>query len=314
MKKAEKELLVGFLGKTLNMPSDKVESLFTQEDPKSDEFDFAADADKTLIAADAERVKAFKEKETKEFQSGYKKAKAEVLTDFEKQISEKFDVKSDKLGLELIEEIVTSKTKAPEIEADKVKVHPEYLNLEKSLNAKLKETEKTWEKKFADREAELAKAQVFSKITKKAEEQLQKLNPILPSDQTKANNQKSLLFKDLKDYQFTENGDELVISDKDGKRLEDDHGKPITFEALIKKHAEGYWDFKEGEDRSGSGADNDAAAKAKAAAAAGKKWTGKVPANDMEFQQEFAKLAGAENAESRIALMEIYEASQKATV
>src|SRR4051812_24573978 len=116
MKKAEKEILVAFLGKTLNMPSEKVDSLFTQADPKSEEYDFAAEASKILVDADIERVKEFKTKNTEEFQKGYKKAKSEVLTAFEKEIADKHGLKSDKVGLELIDDLVASKIKTSDLE------------------------------------------------------------------------------------------------------------------------------------------------------------------------------------------------------
>lgn len=311
MNKAEKEFLADVFGTTLNMPAEKVESLFTQKDPKSDEFDLATDAKKLVLDANVERVKGFKDKQDTEFKNGFKKAKAEERSTFEKEIKEKYsELKSDKVGLELIDDLVSLKAKAPEIEADKVKLHPEYLNLEKTLNNKLKETETALNKKFTDREEELAKAQVFSNVTKKAQEHLKKLNPILPSDQAKADRQLQLLYSDLKKYGYTDNKGELVIMGEDGKRLEDEHGKPISFEALVAKRAGEYWDFAEGDDRSGAGASNDAAAKAKAAAA-GKKWEGKVPSNDEEFSKEFAKLSGSEHAEKRVQLLDAYEESQK---
>lgn len=313
MKKAEKEILVDVLGTTLNLPADKVESLFTQTDPKSDEFEFATEAKKTILDANIERVKTFKEKETEEFQKGFKKAKKEERSALEKEIKDKFpDVKSEKIGLELIEDIITSKTKAPELEADKVKLHPEFLNLEKETNKRIKELEAEWKQKFDARETELAEAATFSNVTAKAMSHLKTLNPILPSDEKKAANQLKLLQDDLKGYKYTDNNGEIVITTKEGKRLEDAHGKPITFETLIHNQASQYWDFAQGEDRSGSGASNDAAKKA--AIAAGKKFTGTLPKNDEEFTTEMNKLVGHEHADARIELLDAYEASQKAAV
>jgi hypothetical protein len=314
MNKAEKEFLAEVFGTTLNMPADKVESLFTQTDPKSDVFDLTPEAKKTVLDTNVERVKTFKLKETDEFQKGYKKAKAEERTVFEKEIKDAFaDVKSDKIGLELINEIVASKSKAPEFDADKVKTHPEYLNLEKTLNKKLKETEDGWKKKFEDRESELTKAQVFSNVTEKAKEHLKTLNPILPTDPKKAANQLQLLMNDLKKFSYTDNKGDLIILGEDGKRLEDEHGKPVTFESLIKTRASEYWDFAEGEDRSGAGASNDAAAKAAAAAGASKKWGGPMPKNEADYKRMMSELheKGAAGADDRILLMEAYTSDSK---
>lgn len=110
---------------------------------------------------------------------------------------------------------------------------------------------------------------------------------------------------DIKSYEFIDQNGELIVM-KEGKRLEDLHGKPISFDALIKENAAKHWDFEEGTGRAGAGADNDAAAKAAAAAAkAGKKYKGELPKTEEEFGRIFPTLT---DPEQRAALAEEFEA------
>lgn len=311
MNKSEKEILVQFFGKTLNLTAEDVAPIFEE---KGDDHELKQDALKTLLTFDADRVKTIKGDVSKiekdQFDKGYKKAQAEILPKFEKQIKEKFSFDSDKQGLELFEELITSKTKAPELEEDKVKIHPAYTKLEKEAAKKLKEAEDAWSKKIEDREKEIAKKETLNQVKKSTLAELNKLNPIYGTkDESKINNQIDyLLMKELDQYDYLiQNGETIVM--KEGKRLEDQHGKPVTFETLIKEKAAQHWDFSDGKERQGAGADNDAAAKAKAAAAAGKiVYKGTLPKSEAEFNTLFAN---EKDSQQRIALMEEFEASQQ---
>lgn len=306
MKKPEQDILTAFLGKTLNMPTEKVATLFKKN---GEEDELTAEALSTLLTEDASRVKAFKEENDTYFLNGQKKATKEFGINRDKEIKEKFAITSEKIGLELIEEVLTAKTGAATLDVEKVKVHPEFLKMEKELAAKIAETETTWKSKFDLREQELVEEKTFSNISTKADTLLAELKPILSKDPEKAKNQKQLLINELKGFKYQDNNGELTILKSDGKRLEDIHGKPVGFDSLIKEISSKYWDFETATSRSGTGATNDTdTGKGDNGAT---KWSGTTPKNDDEFSKEMLKLSGSENADKRIQLLDAYEASQK---
>lgn len=288
-----KEFFIAFFGKTLNMPADEVASTFFSND---DGTELKADAIKDALKLDVSRVETINKKQ---FENGQKKATKELMSDFEKQLREKFDTNSDKQGIELIEDIIASKTTASgDIDETKVKTHPVFLDLEKRLKAEVKNTEKTWKDKYEGFEKQVQKDKTFSSIVDKADAYLSEF--ALPDDKVLAKNQKRLLLDELKklDYQF--NGEDIIILTEDGKPLEDGHGNKRSLEDLVKTTAANYWPKLNGQQRSGAGGTNDNPG----AGNAGNAWKGKVPANEQEYS---SLIAGAKTAEERMAITDAYD-------
>ena len=307
MKAEEKKIITAFLEKTLNYSTDKVASIFVKN---GDDEELTPNALDVLLPDDVARVQGLKDSANTMFDNGYKKAQGEVLSKTETDIKTKFGISSEKQGVELIEEIIAAKTTpAKAADPEKVKLDPLYLKMEKDLNDQIKAAKAEGETKLKEYQDGVAKEKTFSKVASKADLELQKLKPILSKDPEKAKNQKKLLLQTLEGFTYEENGDELVVL-KDGKRHEDNHGRPITFASLVKETANQYWDFEQGEEHQGSGAENGGAKGNQAAAQAGKKWTGKIPKNDDEFSQMFSGLP--DDADQRMALTDAYNESQKA--
>jgi hypothetical protein len=306
MNKSEKSILQAFFGKTLNLTAEDVAPIF---ETKGDDEELKEDALKFLLGHDATRIKTIKDEvatsEKTGFDKGYKKAQAEVLPGLEKKIKEKFNIDSDKQGLELIEELVAAKANANVLEEDKVKVHPAFLKREKELLKQIEDEKTALEKKFKDREDEIANEKTFSEIVGLSDKTLEALKPVLPKDAEKAKNQKQLLINELKGFKYEKQGDQIVILNADGKRLEDDHGKPVSFDSLIKNTASKYWDFEVNQQRQGSGANNDNQNNGNAAS---NTYKGTVPTNDAEFTKAFN---AASSKEERVAMLNAYEAQQK---
>lgn len=252
-----KELLTGFLGKTLNMPAEKVASLFNEDGTVKDT------AKDEILALDATRVQAFKAEETTAHDNGYKKAQREVLDLREKEIKDKYALTSSKKGIELIEEIVTLKAgEKANLEPDKVKLHPEYIKLQDELTKKAIDAETTWKKKYDDREKEIDREKTFGVVSTKADTILAEYG--LPKDAKLSANQKKLLYEELKSFGFQPNGEDFVIIDGEGKVKNDAHGNRISFDTLVHEIASKYWPKLDGEERSGAGANNDPAGKGSA--------------------------------------------------
>jgi len=246
-----KEFITALLTKTLNLSAEKVASLFNE-----DGSELLPNALNEILALNSTHVNALKTENQTYFDNGYKKAQSEVLVSKEKEVKEKFGFNSDKKGLELIEEIIISEAgKKVNLQGDNVKLHPEFVKLQDELNAKIKTTETDWQSKFDNREKDIVKEKNLTNISKKADTLLAQYG--LPEDANLSANQKILLKFELDKYNFQPNGDDFIISDNEGKPVNDEHGHRITVDTLIHKIASKYWLKLDGEQRRGSGASND---------------------------------------------------------
>ncbi len=250
-----KKIYHAFLAKTLNLTEAEVASLLYAND---DGTEIKPDALAQLIAKDATRVERFKTERQTFFDNGYKKAQKEALTSIEKELKEKFALASDKQGVELVEEIVsTALGKGVQMDEDKVKVHPAFIKEMNTLKAQLKEANATWEKKYNDRETSITKEKTFDSIKSKTRQLIESMKPVMPKDAAKAEKQWQLFLNDLAGYEFSVTDDTISIL-KEGKVLEDKHGNRINFDAFIKEAAP--WEFESGTSKSSAGNDNNGGA------------------------------------------------------
>jgi len=166
-------------------------------------------------------------------------------------------------------------------------------------------TDKEWEDKFKQRDAQIAKDNLFKEVVSKAKSSVLGLKPILPKDAAKAEKQMELLVAELLKLEFnkTEDGKDFILA-KEGKPVEDAHGNRINFDTYVKSTAESIWDFEQGQQRQSSGNNNDGNGQGGAQG----KWIGKVPANEDEF---IAAIGSAKDATERLAIADSYEASKK---
>jgi hypothetical protein len=297
-----KQFLTEVLGKTYKTPAEKVAELFNSDGTIKD------DAPAQIFALDQVRVQEFEAREKLAGDNMYKKAQSEILDMKEKEIKEKFGLNgSKKKGLiEIIEEVATqAAAKAATVDPDKIKLHPEYIKLQDELTAQINSKETEWKQKFEERENQINHEKTFSVINKKADAFLQNFG--LPEDQTIANNQKRLLQLELNDYKFTPDstGNDYVITDKDGKVVNDQHGHRKNFETLVNEIASKYWPKKDGQARSGAGAENNQGG---VGAANVNKWKGKVT-DDATYSKLISE---AKTAEERMEITDAYEDHQGA--
>lgn len=120
------ELLLAYLGKTLNLPSEEVaELLYKKSDDGTLTDQLNETALESLLAKDAERVQALKgSADTKQvFDNGYKKGQKEALEQLEKTVRAEFKADVDKQGIDLVKHVVAQAAKT-KLGDDEVKVHP----------------------------------------------------------------------------------------------------------------------------------------------------------------------------------------------
>lgn len=236
------KLLRGLLVKAYKMADGEIDALLDAKTTDAEGETLVVDKDKTRIA------ELTKPKAGQTFQDGYKKAKAEVLTELEGQIKEKYEIESDATGLELVETVVAEKAKTgkpKDLTDDDVRKHPAYQAAEKAHKNALKEANTTWEAKLNEQQTQFKKGEAFSAVSKKALDILGTMNPVLPANATVAANLQSAFLNVLKgyDYDLQDNGNRIVVM-KEGKVVDDGHGHSLEFEKLVKDSAGGYFEFK----------------------------------------------------------------------
>ena len=134
----EKQILLGLLTKTLNRSEQEVIELLYQKDDK-DELILKDGAVDEILELDSARVVNIKKNAPvpkERLDNEYKRGVKEGLKELESTVKEKYSIDSEKLGIELIDELLADKSKKIKITDDDVKKHPLYLDLEKSRVAK----------------------------------------------------------------------------------------------------------------------------------------------------------------------------------
>jgi len=227
-----KELLFGFLTKAYNKTEDELAPLLFDGD------EIKESALQTLIDLDANKVKRFKDEQTKMFDNGYKKAQKEVLTDYEKKIKESLGIDTDVQGEEFISLIKqkyeqNATAKPSKLTDEDVKKHPVFLDYEKKWKQEKETAVLTERQQFEQFKAQIERGNKINLVKSKANEYFNILKPILPKDITKAERQKNLFFKELEELDYEVNENNIVIL-KDGKRLENTNGYPVSFDDFIK--------------------------------------------------------------------------------
>ena len=302
-----KTIITGLLSKAYNFDNGKIAELF-----KDGETELSEDQQKEilqkLLDEDAQRVENIKKSVDKKdaFQDGFKKAKSEVLTDFEKGLKEKFGVESDKTGLELVEEVVSKKSEGGQggdVTEDAIKRSKVFQDMESNLKKQITTVKTEYETKINEIQDGYKAEQTFSNVSQKALQIFNGLNPILPQNKTVADNQVKFFVNTLKDFKFDVQDERIVVMDKDGKVLEDGHGNSRSFEDIVKETASGLFEFKANNGGSGSGNGG------QGQGGSGSSYAGNVPKTFEELEKVMSDTSIS--IEDRSNIMAEYEKAQK---
>lgn len=255
MPKTAEEVLIGLLSTSYKLDEQGVASL------KEEDGSFKDDADQHLIKLDADRVATLRGDIDRIKSERYSQGQREYAEKLERELKEEFGIKTtDAKGKELVKAIIAAKLQgATPLTEEQVKAHPLFLKLEEEYS-KLPKTIEEREKAVEERlRAEWKAERDLSTVLNRAHQVFKGMNPILSKDEAKAAAQMSLLDNYLKGHKY-----DLVV-DKDGQvtdvvvlkadgsgRLEDAHGHPVKFEALVKEGASKFYDFSEDEGRRGA--------------------------------------------------------------
>lgn len=302
-----KTIITGLLSKAYNFDNGKIAELFKDGETELSEEQQTEILNK-ILEIDAQRVENIKKSVDKKdaFQDGFKKAKSEVLTDFEKGLKEKFGIESDKTGLELVEEVVSKKSEGGQggdVTEDAIKRSKVFQDMESNLKKQIKQTETDYQNKINEIQDGYKAEQTFSNVSQKALQIFNGLNPILPQNKTVADNQVKFFVNTLKDFKFDVQDERIVVMDKDGKVLEDGHGNSRSFEDIVKETASGLFEFKANNGGSGSGNGG------QGQGGSGSSYAGNVPKTFEELEKVMSD--ASISIEDRSNIMAEYEKAQK---
>lgn len=234
-----KETFNGLLSTVYQVDNDGVASLYNEDG------DLKEDAKDYILNLDKERIAKLKPDTKKIFDDGYKKAQGETLSKFEKDLIAKFNIKSERKGLELVEDLVSSlsSSKFSKDDEESIKKSKVYIDTIEKLNAEKAEIETNWKTQFETFKSNVEKEKVFGVVSNEALALFENLKPILPEDGMKAKNLKQIFLNELQSYRYEVRDGKTIIQDADGNDITDAHGNRIKFDVLVKQTAEKYFDF-----------------------------------------------------------------------
>jgi hypothetical protein len=233
MTENEKGIINGFLSKTLKLDTEVLASLYNDAGELT--------TIEPALKADETRISDHKKENTNQYNRGLK----ESFTKLEKQIKEQYDVNSDKIGIELVNEIVAAETaKASKSKGEVDDKHPKIIELKSLHDKALKARDAEWEKKVKEKDDHFAKQKNLDKIKELAWIEIESKNPILPEDAKKAATWRNTFLREIEsgNYQMNEDGT-VVVLDKEGKIATDSHGHTISFTDHVNEQGEKYFDF-----------------------------------------------------------------------
>ena len=302
-----KTIITGLLSKAYNFDNGKIAELFKDGETELSEQQQTEILNK-ILEIDAQRVENIKKSVDKKdaFQDGFKKAKSEVFKDFEKELKEKFGLESDKMGLELVEELVSKKSEGGQggdLTEDAIKRSKVFQDMESNLKKQITTVKTEYETKINEIQDGYKAEQTFSNVSQKALQIFNGLNPILPQNKTVADNQVKFFVNTLKDFKFDVQDERIVVMDKDGKVLEDGHGNSRSFEDIVKETASGLFEFKANNGGSGSGNGG------QGQGGSGSSYAGNVPKTFEELEKVMSDTSIS--IEDRSNIMAEYEKAQK---
>lgn len=246
-----KKILNGVLAKTLNIAEGKIAELYKEGENELTEDELIS----KILKLDVDRVKVIKDENGREkFQEGFKKDKKDIFEKFENELKEKFNIESSNMGIDLVNEIlVKNSTPGTDVTEDAIRKSKLYLDLEANSRTEVNKLKEVHQEEVKQIKSNYEGEKVLSSVNKKAMGILKGLNPILPANETIANNQINAFLDNFKEYNFELQEDRIVVLDKDKKVVADEHGNTRNFDDIVKERASNFWEFTANNGGSGSG-------------------------------------------------------------
>ena len=205
-----------------------------------------------LLDRDKERVKGLKSTEvdkTAIYDQAFIEAKQKVLAKEEKKLAKKYGIEGEDFKLEtLVEDIIARSLEGAKVTGavteDTVKKHPAYLALERAKTEEVNTLQAKHQAELDKIQTDYSRTQTLGEVKGKVLTIFDALKPVLSKDVTRAANQRALFAERFEAYSYEQQADNtFLVLDANGKRVEDDHGNPISLEKLVERNASQFYDF-----------------------------------------------------------------------
>ncbi|MCB0764837.1 MAG: hypothetical protein KDB84_09040 [Flavobacteriales bacterium] len=236
-----KDVFQGVLVKALSLTEAEVSSLTNEDGNLKD------DALDVILSKHAEQVQKTREKAKADREEQYKRGLREKGTEYEKLLKEAGVDVGDAKGEEAVQKLkdhIESLAKPSDLDDDKVKNSPLFRSREKELLAQLKAKDEEHTKAWSERDAKEQRERTLSHVKAQAKSILDEMKPVLSEDPKKAANQLKLLELEIENHQYELDGDDVLIKDAKGERVENANGVPMSLSDFVKTTAEQYYDFQ----------------------------------------------------------------------
>lgn len=254
-----KEFFLEVLGKTLNMPVDKVAALvFKTADDGTATDEIAETAQQAVtqaLAAHISSVKGSGGGGKADFDKGHAAGMKDALSKLEGVIKTEFGLESAEKGLALVKDAAAKAAKA-NLADDAVKLHPLYIAKEREAQTVAENLKAEHAKQVESIRGEYSKKERFTTAQEKILQIFEQLKPVLPANPVAAATMRREFAAKFSEYDFDIQSDGSIIVTKDGKRVENNLGHARTLDDLVKAEAEIRFDFQVQDAKGASGNDN----------------------------------------------------------
>lgn len=214
-------------------------------DPESDDFSKLTEH---LKASVQEKIK---EAKVAGKQEAYGRAKREVLEQTEKELAEKYGVDQSPVN-ELVEKIIQEKAEKVKADPKDIRNSDVYIQDIQAERQKVKEIEE----KFEAERQKFERDQTLSVARAKTHEIFANSDFALPEDEAIKANQLKLFFQSIENdptIQIKQEGEKLLVHDKDGNPLRDSMMNELDYEGLVKQRAKSVFQVKKDPGRQSPG-------------------------------------------------------------
>lgn len=230
----EKEILLAFLGKTLNQAPEQLAELLYQTSDEGETL--KDDALNTLLGLDAERVQKLKPNTKEYFDNGYKKAQSEIQERVEKELRQRFNVDAEgKLKGSELYDAINAAMATEGGKPDKVKTSAEYLALEREMRKQIEELQAGHQSELENIRREAQREQTWAQVSGRIRDAIRKHTGL--NQEAITDPMVDLLAIQFRDYDYQQDGDDWLPL-KDGQRVEDAHGHARRLADLVAERAE----------------------------------------------------------------------------
>lgn len=243
----EQELLKGFLSKTLNMDAEAMSGLFNE--------DGELISMETAINLDAQRMSKQKDERDAQFNRGIKEGAEKI----EKAVKKRFGIESEQIGLELIIEAFDAEiAKVSSKKDENIEKHPDFIKQKSNFEKLLREKDAEHQQAIANLQSDFKKVKVLDRIKEMAALKLDAMRPILPEDPIKAKMWRDTFLREVGQGNYSINDDgSVMVLDKEGKSLTDQHGYNVIFDNHVEGIANSYFEFHKAKPRGSTGGENE---------------------------------------------------------